>query len=196
MKKLKLFILIITSASIANAQEFAQHITTAKTSYAAGKLEDTHFELQLALQELDIIIGKEVLKLLPAKLDTLASITREDNVYANTAFIGTTIHRAWGGTKKAEMDIISNSPLVASITAILNSPMAGMMNDQNSKTVKVQGYKARMERTDNGDNTYDYKIDVPFKTSLLTFKVSKSSESEIQAMLGKIPIGEIAKLIQ
>jgi hypothetical protein len=196
MKKLKFFLFIIAFAGVANAQEFAKHMTTAKTSYSAGKLEDAHFELQLALQELDIIIGKEVLKLLPLKLDTLSSVPKEDNVYANTGFIGTTVHRVWGGTKTAEVDIISNSPLVASVSAILNSPMAGMMNDQNSKTIKVQGYKARMERTDNGDNTYDYKIDVPFKSSLLSFKVSKSTESEIQAMLNKIPLGEIAKLIQ
>src|SRR5688572_7275484 len=112
MKKLKLILVMIAFAGMANAQEFAKHMTTAKTSYAAGKLEDAHFELQLALQELDIIIGKEVIKLLPTKLDTLASIAREDNVYANTGFIGTTVHRVWGGTKRAEVDIISNSPLV------------------------------------------------------------------------------------
>jgi hypothetical protein len=196
MKKLKLFLFIIACASAANAQEFAKHMTTAKTSYASGKLEDAHFELQLALQEIDLTIGKEVLKLLPTKLDTLASVAREDNVYANTGFIGTTVHRVWGVTKRAEVDIISNSPVVASINAILNSPMAGMMNDQNSKTIKVQGYKARMERTDNGDNSYDYKIDVPFKSSLLSFKVTKSTEKEIQDMMSKIPLGEIAKLIQ
>src|SRR5689334_9181829 len=117
MKKLKLFLFIIACASVANAQEFAKHMTTAKTSYASGKLEDAHFELQLALQEIDLTIGKEVLKLLPTTLDTLASVAREDNVYANTGFIGTTVHRVWGGTKRAEADIISNSPVVASINA-------------------------------------------------------------------------------
>ena len=179
-----------------NAQDFAKHTSTAKTSYAANKLEDAHFELQQALQELDKLIGQEVLKLLPPKLDTLSVVSNEDKVFSNSGFLGTTMHRTWGTTKRAEMDIISNSPIVASINAILNSPMAGMMHDQNSKTIKVQGYKAQMQKTDNGDNTSNYKVDVPLNNSLMTFKVDKSSESEIQAMLAKIPLAQIAKLIQ
>ena len=44
------------------AQNFTADITNAKTSYNAGKLEDAHFALQQAMQEIDMIIGKEVLK--------------------------------------------------------------------------------------------------------------------------------------
>ena len=101
--------------------------------------------MQQALQELDKLIGQEILKLLPTKLDTLSVITGEDNVFANSGIIGTTVHRTWGGTKKAEMDIISNSPIVASISAILNSPMAGMMNDKDMpfdlKRMSYGGFK-------------------------------------------------------
>ncbi|WP_394767782.1 hypothetical protein, partial [Ferruginibacter sp.] len=47
------------------AQDFTKAMNTAKTAYSGGKLEETHFALQQAMQEVDLIVGKEVLKLLP-----------------------------------------------------------------------------------------------------------------------------------
>lgn len=44
-------------------------ISTAKTACNEGKPEDTHFALQQAIQETDLIIGQEVLKSLPFKMD-------------------------------------------------------------------------------------------------------------------------------
>ena len=111
----------ITTAAF--SQDFKTDITTAKTAYASGKLEDAHFALLQAMQEVDIIIGKEVLKLLPPKMDTLSVNTKEDQVSANAGFIGCTIHRSYGKmTKKADLSIISNSPLVAMLNSVLNTP--------------------------------------------------------------------------
>jgi len=173
-------------------------IPSGRTAYAAGKLEDAHFSLQQALGELDIIIGKEVLKLLPAQLDNMNANSKSDNVTANAGFIGATIHRDYGDTaKKADIEIISNSPLIGTLNAFLNTPLiGGMMHDQNTKIVKMQGYKARLEKTDNGNGKYNYKLDIPFSSSLLTFSVDNSTEEEITNMAGKIPLQDIAKLIQ
>ena len=74
--------------------------------------------------------------------------------------------------------------------------MAYVLLDENNKTVKVQGYKARLERTDAGNGKFNYKLDVPFLSSLLTLNVDNSAESEILGMANKIPFQDVAKLIQ
>ena len=48
------------------------------------------------MQEIDIIIGKEVIGLLPATMDNFAANTKDDNVMSNVGFMGSTIHRSWG----------------------------------------------------------------------------------------------------
>jgi len=199
MKHSILFFAFIFFTTIVFAQtDFKGEVATAKTAYSSGKLEDAHFALQQALGDLDIIIGKEVLKLLPTQLDALNANTNSDNVTANVGFIGATIHRDYGTPeKKAEIEIISNSPLLGTLNAFLNTPLiGGMMRDENNKMVKVQGYKARLERTDAGNGKFNYKLDVPFSSSLLTLNVDNSTESEILGMANKIPFQDVAKLIQ
>jgi len=199
MKQIILFFAFIFFTTIVFAQtDFKGNVATARTSYSSGKLEDTHFALQQALGDLDIIIGKEVLKLLPTQLDVLNANTKNDNVTANVGFIGATIHRDYGTPeKKAEIEVISNSPLVGTLNAFLNAPLiGGMMRDENNKMVKVQGYKARLERTDAGNGKYNYKLDVPFSSSLLTLNVDNSTEAEILGMANKIPFQDVSKLIQ
>jgi hypothetical protein len=195
MKQLTILIAAILSLSVAfGQQDFKTYVSTAKTSYSAGKLEDAHFALQQMLQDVEITIGKEVLKLLPAKMDTLNSVAQEDNVTGNISFVGATIHRTYGsGEKRAQLDIINNSPLLGALNAFLTTPMlGGLMNDGKSKTVKVQGYKARLEKEDDGG----YKLEIPFNSALITYHVDKSTDTEILAMANTIPLPQIAKLIQ
>jgi len=199
MKKEILFFITIFFVSIVSAQtDFKSDVASARSAYSAGKLEDAHFSLQQALGELDIIIGKEVLKILPTQLEGLNSNSKDDNVTATAGFIGAMIHRSYGDTtKKAEIEIISNSPLLGTLNAFLNMPLiGGMMHDENTKILKVQGYKSRLERTDAGNGQYNYKLDIPFTAALLTFSVDKSTEAEITNMANKIPLQDIAKLIQ
>jgi hypothetical protein len=181
------------------AQDFAKAMTTAKSAYNAGKLEETHFALQQAMQEVDLIIGKEVLKLLPAKMDLLEINSKDDNVSSNIGFVGATIHRSYGkGERKADLTIISNSPLVAMMNTFLNTPMmGGLMNDGKTKTVKVQGYKARLEKQEGStQGKTDYELQIPLGSALITFKVNDCSDSQIQNMANTIPLQQIAKLIQ
>jgi len=198
MKRLlfTIFTLIFIS-SIAFAQDFTKDITTAKTSYSAGKLEDAHFALLQALQEIDIKIGQEVLKLLPLQIDTLKSNPKDDNVSGSSGYIGTSIHRTYGTVRGSEITIITNSPLIGSLNALLNSPlMGGMMSDGKTKIVKVQGYKARMEKTPMDNGTTNYAIDIPMNNSLITIKMNNSTDTQILDVANKLALGQIAKLIQ
>ena len=197
----RIFIILFTAffAMHVQGQDFTKDMTTAKSAYDAGKLEETHFALQQAMQEIDLIVGKEVLKLLPPKMDTLSINTRDDNVSANTGFIGTTIHRSYGmSAKKADLTIISNSPMVSMLNTVLNTPMlGGMSGDANSKTVKVHGYKARLEKKPgSAEDKNDYELQIPLGSSLITFAVDDCTDTQILAMANTIPLPQIAKLIQ
>ncbi len=188
----------VTLQASSQALNFKTDIATAKSAYASGKLEDAHFALQQSMQEIDIIIGKEVLKLLPLKMDTLPAVIAQDNVTGNISFVGATIHRSYGkGTKKAEVEIVNNSPLLGTLNAFLTSPLlAGLGNDGKTKVLKIQGYKSRLTKEENTGGSPSYRLEIPFSNALVTLNVNNSTDTEIIAMANSIPFDQIAKLIQ
>lgn len=201
MKKIFLPLFLLSGlVTLAQTEtDFKKEITTAKTSYAANKLEETHFALQQALSEIDITIGKEILKMLPAKMGDAAINPKDDHVTSNLGMVGATVSRSYGTpNEKVKFELISNSPLVTTLNALLNNPMVGgMMRDENSKTIKVQGYKARMERqVGQVDGEFNYTIQLPFGNALLTFTVNKTTENEATKLMESLPLQAIAKLVQ
>jgi hypothetical protein len=190
-----LALIFFTTASF--AQNFTTDIATAKTAYSSGKLEDAHFALQQAMQEIDIIIGKEVLAALPAKMDSFTANTKDDNVMSNVGFMGSTIHRSWGQNSDVDLSIISNSPLITTINAFLNTPLlGGMMSNGNNKIIKVQGYKAQLEKSDAGNGQSNYTIQIPLGSSLVTFTAKNTTDSQTTTWANTLPLQQIAKLIQ
>lgn len=180
-----------------SAQNFSTAIGTAKTAYSAGKLEDAHFALQQAMQEIDMIIGKQVLTLLPSKLDTYTANSKDDNVTSNVGFIGTTIHRSYGTDDNVDLSIIGNSPLVTTLSALVNTPLiGGMMSNGNNKIVKVQGYKGQLMKDDAGSGQLTYTLQIPLGSSLITFVGKNTTDSQMMTWANAIPFGQIAKLVQ
>jgi hypothetical protein len=191
-------IFIFSGATGLMAQGFDKALGTAQAAYNGGKLQEAHYALLQAMQEIDITIGKEVLKLLPPKMEDRQVKTAEDNVSSNAGFIGATIHRSYGDTsRQAELNIISNSPMIAMLNTMLNTPMlGGMMSDANNKNVKVQGYKGRLTASDLSDGKKKYEIQIPLGSALLTFSVGDCTEAQMLAMANTLPMQQIAKLIQ
>ena len=199
MKKLFILSAVLIAAAIGNAQDFKKDVAAAKASYSAGKLEDTHFALQQMLLQMDITIGKEVIKLLPSKMDTLSANIKEDNVTGNISFVGATIHRSYGsGTKKAQIEIVNNSPMLGTLNAFLTSPLlANLGNDGKSKVLKIQGFKSRLTKEDNSEaSAPSYKLEIPLSNALITMNVNNTSENEILAFANSLPLEKVAKLIQ
>ncbi|HEX6913604.1 MAG TPA: hypothetical protein VF145_00095 [Chitinophagaceae bacterium] len=196
MKQLIICAVALFTTTQGFSQEFGNHVKTARSSYQAGKLEDAHFALQQALQELDIAIGKEVLKLFPQKMDTMAANVSADNISANVGFVGATVNRNYGTGGTTVLNVISNSPMVAMLNSFLSSPMLAGMSDPNTKMVKIQGYKARLEKTDGGEGRFNYELQVPLGSALISFKVEGSDEKQVLQMANTIPLAQIAKLIQ
>jgi hypothetical protein len=197
MKKIFIVVLIFIAAK-GTAQNFTADITNAKQSYGAGKLEDAHFALQQAMQEIDMIIGKEVLKQLPEKMDAFAVNSKDDNVTSTVGFVGTTIHRSYGPADDVDLSIISNSPLVATLNAFLNTPLLGGMMSKNgdNKIIKVQGYKGQLTKETNSNGQTNYTIQLPLGSSLITFTGKNATDTQILAWANTLPLQQIAKLIQ
>jgi len=193
--------LIILASTLFTTTVFSQNFTTdianAKTAYASGKLEDAHFALQQAMQEIDIIIGKEVIALLPAKMDNFAANTKDDNIMNNVGYMGSTIHRSWGQNNDVDLSIIGNSPLIQTLNAFLNTPvLGGMMSNGNNKIIKVQGYKAQLNKEDNGNGQTNYTIQIPLGSSLITFVAKNTTDTQITTWANTLPLQQIAKLLQ
>lgn len=198
MKK-NFFLIVLLVCTGVQAQDFKNNLATAKTSYQAGKLQDTHFALQQIMQDLDITIGKEVLKLLPASIDTMQSITREEQVNGSSSFAGVTIRKMYGtGVKKAELNIIINSPLLTTLNAYITSPLMGSFGgDPNSRILKVGGYKGKLSREQGATETDTrYKLEIPLSNALLSFELNNTTESEILKWANSIPMDKIAAIIQ
>src|SRR5688572_6155871 len=172
MKNLLILLTVFATCSL-QAQEFDKNLASARSAYSSGNLEDTRFALQQMLTDIDIVVGKEIMKLLPTKMDAMTSNTKEDNVTTNTGLAGVLIHRTYGtGDKNALLDVMGNSPLVGSLNAILSLPMIGNSGDGTQKTVKVQGYKGVLQKNVNTEtNQTDFTLQIPLNSTLLTFTV-------------------------
>jgi hypothetical protein len=198
MKNILPVIVIIAIGHITFAQDFDKNLATARSSYSSGNLEDARFAMQQMLNDIDVLIGKELIKSLPQKLDALAANSANDNVTANTGLAGVLVHRDYGtGTKTAVLDIMSNSPLVASINAILSIPFIGNSGDGSQKVIKVQGYKSVLQKNvDTETNKTNYSLQIPLNSTLITINGNDCSEAEITRWANALPMAQIAKLVQ
>lgn len=205
MKKISfVLIALITAATVSAQQDFAKHLSEARTAYAAGKLDDTRFAMQQMLQELDIITGKEVLKLLPAKMGNESVRAGSDNVSGTSGFVGVLIHREYGAPRKntdadsllktVDVQIISNSPLIGTINALLSLPLIG--NNPDQKIIKINGYKAIVQKVSGDDAQKEYELQLPLNNSLVTLKAPGYTQDEVIKMANTLPVAEIAKMLQ
>ncbi len=198
MKNISIIILLAFSAS-AYAQDFDKNLASAKSAYATGDLENTRFALEQALHELDVVIGKEILKQLPTKLGTVAFNEKEDNVTGGSGMgTGLFVHRTYGEyPKSSKIDVINNSPLITSLNAMLAMPFIGNSADGTQKVVKVQGYKSVLNKNVNEETgKTGYTLQIPMNNTLFTLEMDDTNEGEIQSLANTIPLSKIAQMAQ
>jgi hypothetical protein len=199
MKLYKLTIALVFASQVVMAQEFDKNISTARSSYASGNLQDSRFAMEQMLRDLDMAIGKEVLKLLPTKVGSLAVNEKEDNVTGSGGYVGLYVNRHYGtDSKRASIEIINNSPLITSLNAILSMPViGGMMRDENQKIVRIQGYKSILNKLVNADTgKTNYELQIPMNNTLLTLKIDDSTESEVTTAANAIQLAKIVQMAQ
>jgi hypothetical protein len=192
MRKLTLTLIGLAFSGIANAQDFNTNIQTARQSYGSGSLEASRFAMQQALQEIDIISGKEALKILPSTLGGLNAKLTEDKVSGAAGFAGAVIHREYeAAEKRITVEIISNSPLISSINAILALPFIGAGSNGDQKMVKIDGYKALIQKSSDS-SVPGYEIQVPMGSALITVRTENYAD-DIMNVANNIPVSLIAR---
>lgn len=199
MKSINILALILLISVAATSQDFDKNIATARSTYSAGNLQDSRFAMEQILRDLDIAIGKEILKLLPAKVGNLSAVEKEDNVSGTGGAVGLYVNRHYGvDPKRGSIEIMNNSPLINSLTAILSMPvLGGMMRDENQKIIKVQGYKSILNKNvDTESGKTNYELQIPMNNTLLTLKMDDTSEGEITSAANAIPLAKIVQIAQ
>lgn len=194
MKQIALLCIVFFSYATAQAQDFNKALADARTAYSTGKLDDARFSMQQMLQELDMITGREIMKLLPAKMQDQTGNAAGDDVSGSSGFIGVVIHRDYGAdNKKIDLEVISNSPMVTSINAILSMPLISSMGD--NKVIKIGGYKALVQKSSNG-NGFDYEVQLPLRATLITLRAPGYTQDQVIQMANTLPVAQIAKIVQ
>jgi hypothetical protein len=180
------------------AQDVNGQLNSAKSAYGSGDLQSTRFELQQALNELDIAIGAEILKLLPVKMGDMTHQEADDNVTATTmGFTGVFVSRSYqfDETRHASLQIISDSPLLSGLNALIALPVFGA--DPNQKRVRISGYRGLLQKSEGSDGEVSWDLQLPVGSTLLTFNVvGVSDEKAVTDMASTIPVEQIARFAQ
>ena len=75
--------------------------------------------------------------------------------------------------------------------------VGGMMRNSTTKVVKIQGYKSRLEKQgDNQNGKPNYRLQIPFKSALITITANGMDENAVMSFANSIPLDKIAALIQ
>jgi hypothetical protein len=192
------FLSFSTTISL-QAQEVTASLSSAKSAYQTKNLEETRFALENALKEVNMEIGKQALALLPLSLGQLKADPKNDDVAGMAVlFAGLNVMRDYNSaTENATLTIITDSPMLAGISAILTMP-AMMLNNDEQKVVKIAGYKSLIQKNkDENDKIVGYSLQVPFNNSLLSLDYNGAiSESEFTNIANSLPVTELVKLLQ
>jgi hypothetical protein len=192
-------ILIIISGIQVNAQDVQANIDKARSSYKSGDLENTRFALQQALNSINQEIAREILALLPAEMNNMSMVEGGDDVSGTSyGYAGLYVNRSYAldTTASSSIEIVSDSPYLAGINALLTMP-AFAYSDPNQKQIKIKNYKAMLTKSMDDQGIASYDIQLPFSSSLLTFHCTGiQDENEVVGMVNTIPVDKIVKLTQ
>jgi hypothetical protein len=87
--------------------------------------------------------------------------------------------------------------LIASLNAILSIPFVGNSGDGTQKIVKVQGYKAVLQKSEDTEtNKTNFTLQIPMNSTLISIIGNNSSEAEILKWANTLPMPQIAKMVQ
>ncbi|GEM_PF-7025463 len=173
------------------------YLADAGTKYNAKDFEGTRFELQRSLTELDIVISKKILEMLPTSLAGLDADAEADEYLANSAgFAGVYISRTYeeqASNKNININMVDDSPMMAIVSQFINTPM--MVGMSGKKSVKIDGYKGMLEETNNGDGT-EYTINIPSNQSMITMTFNGIDEATVLKSANQIPVGDIFSFVK
>ena len=169
-KKIYTLALVLSCLMASNikAQDAAAKLNEADAAYSSKNLDNTRYALQQALIEINKAVGKDILDLLPQKITDIDVVPKEDNVSGSSGFAGLFVNRSYGqGVKNAKIEIISDSPMLSGLNAMLSMPMIMGNSNPNEKRMKISGYKAMLQKSTDSTSV-SYTLQIPLNQALFT----------------------------
>jgi hypothetical protein len=199
MKKILIIIVLAVAAMpLFSQNNIESSLNEARQAYKDGKLEAARYALQQALNEVDLAMAQEILKMLPQKMGNMSFSDEDETVgSASIGFAGLFVSRTYrqGEDQSANLQIIADSPMLAGINAILSLPMIG--NDPNMKRIRIAGYRGLLNKNTDQDGNTSWDLQIPFGSSLMTINFQGiNDEKQVMSMAESVQIDKIAKFIQ
>jgi hypothetical protein len=173
-----------------------QQIGEAETANAAGNLSEARYSIQQALLGIELQMGKEILKSLPATVAGLPKDTLEDRVTSTQwGWANLTIQRIYRKDDKQLTVVVGNN---SAYSGFMNILFAGNFTEsngqtQNFKQIKVKGNKAVIKFDQNEGYTVLVQIG---QSGMVTFSgINFATEQEIMQAVNTFDIDGIKKML-
>jgi hypothetical protein len=173
-----------------------QQITEAETANAAGNFSEARYSIQQALLGVELQMGKEILKSLPATVADLPEDTTEDRVTSTQwGWANLTIQRVYRKADKQLAVLVGNNSVYSGFMNIL---FAGNMTEsngqtQNFKQIKVKGNKAVIKYEKNEGYTVLVQLG---QSGMITFEgINFATEQDMLTAVNTFDIDGIKKML-
>lgn len=172
-------------------------IAEAETSHAAKNYGDARYSLQQALMGVEVQLGRQILKSLPASVDALNVDTAQDVVMSTQwGWSNLSIQRVWKKADKQLTTTIGNAGLYSGLAAMYfaNAGMIEANNTkQNFKQVRVKGNKAIIQYEDNKGYTLIVSLG---QSSMIVWEcINFPNEQEVMTTANTFDIDGIKKML-
>ncbi|HTD40360.1 MAG TPA: hypothetical protein VK671_07060 [Mucilaginibacter sp.] len=169
----------------------------AETAHAAKNYSDARYSLQQALMGVELQLGRQILKSLPASADALPVDTLQDVVMSTQwGWSNLSIHRVWKKADKQLTITIGNAGIYAGLAALYFTN-AGMVEangaKQNFKQVRVKGNKGIIQY----ENSTGYTLIVSLgQSSMIVWEcINFANEQEVMSTANAFDIDGIKKML-
>lgn len=178
------------------APDVTSQIAEADQAFTAGKYSDARFSIQQALLGVELQMGKEILKSLPATVSSLPKDTTQDRVNSSQwGWANMTIFRAYVKDDQQLSVTIGNSALYGGMIDMYFNSAAAQSDgeNQNMKRIKVQDNKALIKYEDSEG----YTVLIPLgQAGLATLQgINFASEDAMMAAVNSFDINGIKKML-
>lgn len=174
-----------------------QQMTDAEQAYQGNKYSDARYSIQQALIGVEIQLGHELLKSLPAEVNGLPKDTLQDRVVSTQwGWSNMNIQRVYSDGKDKQLTVtIGNNGLYAGLVNVyFNSAYTTSDGkDQNIKQVKVKGYKAIIQYEESKGYTLIAQLG---QSSMIVWEcINFADENEVMNAAAKFDIDGIKKTL-
>lgn len=200
MKKTALFLFALLTGFSATAQSQAETFIKEAQDYLANKeYKQAQMSLQDAINDINTLLAQQVAESLPAEINGLKAEGENEITSGGMGMIGggmqiTKRYRNETKTENdAEVQILANSPLMATMNMYLSNP--GMMGP-NYKSVRV-GTNRAIAKTDiqdsgDGQKIRSTEIQIPLNQTLIIVRANGfATEQDELAFANKLDIAKI-----